>query len=91
MEEPVLKLEEESVEINEEPLILEEVHNEKVVNKKTINKKSEEAKISPAARKMAKEANMDINTIEGTGKNGVILKEDVMSLMGTKPPPPKEK
>ena len=90
LEEPVLKLEEESVEINEEPLILEEVHTEKVVNKKTINKKSE-AKISPAARKMAKEANMDINTIEGTGKNGVILKEDVMSLMGTKPSPSERK
>ena len=35
-------------------------------------------------------ANMDVNTIEGTGKNGVILKEDVMSLMGTKLPSKKE-
>ena len=41
--------------------------------------------ISPAARKMATEANVDLNQIHGTGKNGVILKEDIMSLMGSKP------
>ncbi len=29
--------------------------------------------------------------VEGTGKNGVILKEDVMSLMGTKPSPSERK
>ena len=34
---------------------------------------------------MATESNVDINKIQGTGKNGVILKEDVMSLMGSKP------
>ena len=50
LEEPVLKLEEES-EINEEPLILEEVHA-KVVNKKTQIKS--EAKISRAARRNGK-------------------------------------
>ena len=43
--------------------------------------------VSPAARKMAKEAKLDLNKIEGTGKNGVILKEDIMSLMGSKPAP----
>ena len=36
---------------------------------------------------MANEANMNINDIEGTGKNGVILKKDIMSLMGSKPAP----
>ena len=29
---------------------------------------------------MASEAKVDIKNIEGTGKNGLILKEDVMSL-----------
>ena len=77
-EEPTLKLEE------EEPLILEEIHDEKthVINEK---------QVSPAARKIANEAKVDLNKIQGTGKNGVILKEDVMNLMGSKPAPSERK
>tara|TARA_B100000963_G_scaffold360114_1_gene389789 strand:+ start:60 stop:1367 length:1308 start_codon:yes stop_codon:yes gene_type:complete len=77
IEEPVLKLE-------EEPLILEEMHEE---NKTESVKKQ----FSPAARKMASEAKIDINNLEGTGKNGLILKEDIMSLMGFKPAPSERK
>tara|TARA_B100001121_G_scaffold309727_1_gene337662 strand:+ start:4189 stop:5523 length:1335 start_codon:yes stop_codon:yes gene_type:complete len=83
----VLKLENESTE--EEPLILKTVHEEAVKSKKKSLEK--ETKISPAARKMANEAKVDINKIEGTGKNGVILKEDIMSLMGSKPSPSERK
>ena len=85
IEEPILKLEEESLDVEEEPLILKEVHREKF--EKKINPVKSETKISPAARKMANEANVNINEIQGTGKNGVILKEDIMSLMGSKPSP----
>ncbi len=76
-EEPVLKLEE------EEPLILEEPHVEKSVQ--------EEKQVSPAARKMADESKIDLREIEGSGKNGLILKEDIMSLMGVKPAPSERK
>ena len=86
-EEHVLKLENESK--DEEPLILNQTPDEKKSNKTNVIKK--EAKISPAARKMASEANVDINNIKGSGKNGVILKEDIMSLMGTKPSPSERK
>jgi 2-oxoglutarate dehydrogenase E2 component (dihydrolipoamide succinyltransferase) len=75
--EPILKLEE------EEPLILEELHKEKIVAK--------DKQISPAARKMANETKVDLSKVEGTGKNGVILKEDIMSLMGAKPSPAQRK
>ena len=78
IEEPVLKLEE------EEPLILDEVHDEPAAQKI-------EKKISPAARKMAIESNVDFNKIEGSGKNGIVLKEDIMALMGTKPAPSERK
>ena len=88
LKEPVLKLETESVE--EEPLILEKVHNEKPKENKIVDN-IKETKISPAARKMASEANVDINKIQGSGKNGIILKEDVMSLMGSKPSPSERK
>ena len=78
IEEPILKLEE------EEPLILEQVHEEKEVQK--IEKQA-----SPAARKLANETKININNVEGSGKNGVILKEDIMSLMGSKPSPSERK
>ena len=42
-------------------------------------------------QKEANEANVNINEISGTGKNGVILKEDIMSLMGSKPSPSERK
>jgi 2-oxoglutarate dehydrogenase E2 component (dihydrolipoamide succinyltransferase) len=77
-EEPKLLLDE------EEPLILEQVHEEKVFKK-------EEPKVSPAARKMADEEKVDLNLVAGSGKNGVILKEDIMSLMGSKPAPAERK
>ena len=69
---------------DEEPLILENIHEEKPIQKK-------EKQISPAARKMANESKVDLSNIEGSGKNGLILKEDVMSLMGVKPAPSERK
>ena len=90
-DEPILKLEEESIQTDEEPLILDELHKEKKASKKTVKKIKRDTHISPAARKMATEANLDINDLDGTGKNGVILKEDIMSLMGSKPPPSERK
>ena len=69
---------------DEEPLILEQVHEEKTLKK-------EETQISPAARKMADETKVDLSGVKGSGKNGVILKEDIMSLMGTKPAPSERK
>ena len=70
----------------EEPLILEDVHEEIKV-RKIKNTNIQKPSVSPAARKIATEAKININNIQGTGKNGVILKEDVMSLMGAKPSP----
>ena len=90
LQEPVLKLEKESADLTEEPLILDEVHKDESLSEKE-NLIEKEKKNSPAARKMANEAKVDINKIDGTGKNGVILKEDIMSLMGSKPSPSERK
>lgn len=38
-------------------------------------------KLSPAVRKMVSEHNLDASAIEGTGKNGRILKEDVQAFL----------
>ena len=83
VEEPVLKLEE------EEPLILEKIHKENESQKNLATKI--EMQVSPAARKIANEAKIDLSNVEGSGKNGVILKEDIMSLMGSKPAPSERK
>ena len=88
IESQVLKLENEKVE--DEPLILEQVHEENKVSEKRFEEE-QEAKVSPAARKIANEAKIDLDKIKGTGKNGVILKEDVMDLMGSKPAPSERK
>ena len=87
-DEQVLKLD--SVKEEDEPLILEQVHEEKKVVKNTVKIKDEK-KVSPAARKMASEAKIDLGKVVGTGKNGIILKEDIMDLMGTKPAPSERK
>ena len=86
--EQILTLDTEKVE--DEPLILEEVHEEKKILKQPLKIKKEN-KVSPAARKMANEAKIDLNQVRGTGKNGIILKEDIMELMGSKPSPSERK
>ena len=87
IEEQVLKLEKEK--IDDEPLILDEVHEENKSFKDIKNLK--ETKVSPAARKMANEAKIDLEKVKGSGKNGIILKEDLMDLMGSKPAPSERK
>ena len=59
--------------------------------KKNQKTKGQKPYVSPAARKMAAERKVDLNKIQGSGKHGVILKEDIMSLMGSKPPPSERK
>jgi 2-oxoglutarate dehydrogenase E2 component (dihydrolipoamide succinyltransferase) len=86
--EQILTLDTEKVE--DEPLILEEVHEEKKILKQPLKIKKE-TKVSPAARKMANEAKIDLDQVKGTGKNGIILKEDIMELMGSKPSPSERK
>ncbi len=67
IEEQVLKLDTEK-KVEDEPLILEEVHEEKKVLKQPFKIK-QETKVSPAARKMANEAKIDLDKVQGSGKN----------------------
>jgi 2-oxoglutarate dehydrogenase E2 component (dihydrolipoamide succinyltransferase) len=78
-EEPLILNEE------EEPLILnEEVEMEEKQLEKNIN-------LSPAVRKIVTEKKIDINKIKGTGRDGRILKGDLITLMGENPQPNKRK
>ena len=84
----VKKIKEKNIKIKEDPLILDEpLILENVYENEQKNKNVNFDKVSPAARKMAEDSNIDVRNIKGSGKNGVILKEDLMNLMGSKPQP----
>ena len=76
--EPVI-LEDEKL---EPALILEDEHEEYKPEKKLRKKTA-----SPSARKIAEEKNINLEDIQGSGRHGVVLKEDLVNLMGSKPSP----
>ncbi len=68
-------------EVNEEPLLLtEEVQTNQTTKVNPIV-------LSPAVRKIAAENNIDVEKVKGTGRDGRVLKGDLLSLMGTNPQP----
>ena len=69
------------------PLILTEVKEDK----KPTNKKFSTKIVSPAARKIAEESKIDLKNVQGSGKNGLVLKEDLIHLMGMSPKPSERK
>ena len=70
----------------EEPLVLTEAQEEKKISKSAVLNF-----VSPAARKIAKESKIDLGEIKGSGRNGIILKEDLLNLMGSAPQPSERK
>ena len=75
-------------ELKEEPLVL----TEEIKNSHTENNSSEVSQtLSPAVRKMVDENNIDVKSVKGSGKDGRILKGDLISLMGVNPPPSERK
>ena len=51
----------------------------------------ENKSLSPAVRKIVAENKIDLENIKGTGKDGRVLKGDLINLMGTNPPPSERK
>ena len=68
--------------LTEEPLVL---INE-IEEKKSQSEKSENQILSPSVRKIVAENKVDITSVKGSGKDGRILKGDLISLMGSQPP-----
>ena len=67
----------------EEPLILTSEVKEEEIDIKT----EVDNTLSPAVRKIVNENKIDVSSIKGSGKDGRILKGDLISLMGVSPPP----
>ena len=72
---------------SEEPLVLTE---EVKVNKLTDKKESSKI-LSPAVRKIVVENKVDLSKVKGSGKEGRILKGDLISMMGVHPKPSERK
>jgi len=85
------KFENKSDDLKDQPLILQD--EEPLVLKDEINNNNLEhdKTLSPAVRKIVSENKIDIQSIQGSGKDGRILKGDLINLMGVNPPPSERK
>ncbi len=72
---------------DEAPFVLTDEVNEE----KTLDLKPEEQTLPPSVRKIVLENKIDISSIKGTGKDGRILKGDLIGLMGVQPQPSERK
>ena len=81
--------EETKKESSEKPLVLKDKDQEEplVLTNEVLEKKSSTSEniLSPAVRKIVKENKINLETVHGTGKDGRVLKGDLMSLMGATP------
>jgi len=75
---------EEPLVLTEEPLVL----TNEIVDKE---EKSSNKTLSPAVRKIVEENNINLNLVQGSGKDGRILKGDLISMMGASPKPSERK
>ncbi len=71
----------------ESPLILTNEIKEVAPQIETISNQT----LSPAVRKIVVENKIDVQAVKGTGKDGRILKGDLISLMGANPQPSERK
>ena len=73
--------------VEEKPLVLTDEIKSEPKKTKTKNDKN----LSPAVRKIVSENKINISSVKGTGKDGRILKGDLINLMGVNPPPSERK
>ena len=57
------------------------LNQEMTNNGKSIQKENLSSVLSPAVRKIVQEKKIDVKNIKGTGKNGRIVKGDLVELM----------
>ncbi len=97
----VIKLEtqndEEETKFFDEKIDVEDVEDKPLVLTKEVEEKPSKIEsrydqsLSPAVRKIVAENKIDISSVEGSGKDGRILKGDLIDLMGVNPPPSERK
>ena len=73
--------------LNEKPLVL----TDEVEDKRSEVNLEKDQTLSPAVRKIVTENKIDIKSVKGSGKDGRILKGDLIDLMGINPAPSERK
>ena len=71
----------------EAPLVL----TEEIKEEPSSFQSNDDQSLSPAVRKIVTENKIDISSVKGSGKDGRILKGDLINLMGVNPPPSERK
>ena len=85
----VIKLEKSAItkQNGEQPLVL----NKEIKTKPKVIKTESSQTLSPAVRKIVEENKIDVKKIKGTGKEGRIIKGDIIDLMTVAPKPSERK
>ena len=101
MEQPLVLNQQEKEEM-EQPLVLNQQKKQEMEqplvlnqgisgNKETSQDKNLSNELSPAVRKIVDEKKIDVKKVQGTGKDGRILKSDLIGLMSQSPQPSERK
>ena len=72
---------------SEKPLVL----TDEVIDPAPTTNNTQSQTLSPAVRKIVAENNIDLATVQGSGKDGQVLKGDLISMMGANPKPSERK
>ena len=72
---------------DDQPLVL----TEEIEDKKDTKKPIKSSTLPPSVRKIVAEKNIDVKSVEGTGKDGRISKGDLLNLMSATPKPNERK
>ena len=83
----IVNLDIDKKELVEKPLIL----SNEFKDEKTLVLRDESKNLSPSVRKIVVENKIDLQKVRGSGKDGRILKGDLISMMGETPPPSERK
>ena len=83
----LLETEPDELDEQEQPLVL----TKEVKTKPMIKEKLNEQVLSPAVRKIIAENKINLETVKGSGKDGRLLKGDLISLMSKNPSPSERK
>ena len=79
--------------VKEEPVILKDEEKPLILTDEVVDDEviTSNGSLSPAVRKIVNENNIDVKKIKGSGKEGRILKGDLIHLMNIKPKPNQRK
>ena len=64
-----------------------EIKKEENISEKKIDNQNKKKELSPSVKRIINEKNINVESVDGTGKDGRILKGDLIGLMGFSPAP----